>query len=57
MSAKKYHVSLTKAERDELLRLSKSQRHAGSPCRPAGRSHKARDQISEAANREEKVRK
>lgn len=28
MSAKKYHVSLTQAERDELLRLSKSQRHS-----------------------------
>ena len=28
MSAKKYHVSLTEAERDELLRLSKSQRHS-----------------------------
>ena len=27
MSAKKYHVSLTESERDELLRLSKSQRH------------------------------
>ena len=28
MSAKKYHVSLTEAERTELLRLSKSQRHS-----------------------------
>jgi hypothetical protein len=28
MSAKKYHVSLTEAERGELLRLSKSQRHS-----------------------------
>ena len=28
MSAKKYHVSLTEAERDELVRLSKSQRHS-----------------------------
>ena len=28
MSAKKYYVSLTQAERDELLRLSKSQRHS-----------------------------
>ncbi len=28
MSAKKYHVSLTEAERDDLLRLSKSQRHS-----------------------------
>ena len=28
MSAKKYHVSLTQAERNELLRLSKSQRHS-----------------------------
>ncbi len=28
MSAKKYHVSLTEAERSELLRLSKSQRHS-----------------------------
>ena len=28
MSAKKYHVSLTEAEREELLRLSKSQRHS-----------------------------
>jgi hypothetical protein len=28
MSAKKYHVSLTEGERDELLRLSKSQRHS-----------------------------
>ena len=25
MSAKKYHVSLTQSERDELVRLSKSQ--------------------------------
>ena len=28
MSAKKYHVSLTEAERTELVRLSKSQRHS-----------------------------
>ena len=28
MSAKKYHVSLTEAERAELTRLSKSQRHS-----------------------------
>ena len=28
MSAKKYHVSLTQTERDELVRLSKSQRHS-----------------------------
>ena len=28
MSAKKYHVSLTQTEREELLRLSKSQRHS-----------------------------
>lgn len=28
MSAKKYHVSLTEAERDELLRLSKSHRRS-----------------------------
>lgn len=28
MSAKKYHVSLTEAERDELTRLSKSQRRS-----------------------------
>lgn len=28
MSAKKYHVSLTEAERDDLVRLSKSQRHS-----------------------------
>ena len=28
MSAKKYHVSLTEAERDELTRWSKSQRHS-----------------------------
>ena len=28
MSKKKYHVSLTEAERDELTRLSKSQRHS-----------------------------
>ena len=28
MSAKKYHVSLTEAERTELTRLSKSQRHS-----------------------------
>ena len=28
MSAKKYHVSLTQSERDELVRLSKSQRHS-----------------------------
>ena len=28
MSAKKYHVSLTEAERVELTRLSKSQRHS-----------------------------
>ena len=28
MSAKKYHVSLTEADRQELLRLSKSQRHS-----------------------------
>ncbi len=28
MSAKKHHVSLTQTERDELVRLSKSQRHS-----------------------------
>ena len=28
MSAKKYHVSLAEAERNELVRLSKSQRHS-----------------------------
>jgi len=28
MSAKKYHVSLTEAQRTELIRLSKSQRHS-----------------------------
>jgi len=28
MSAKKYHVSLTEAERNDLVRLSKSQRHS-----------------------------
>jgi hypothetical protein len=28
MSSKKYHVSLTEAEREALLRLSKSQRHS-----------------------------
>ena len=28
MSAKKYHVSLTETEREEMLRLSKSQRHS-----------------------------
>ena len=28
MSAKKHHVSLTQSERDELARLSKSQRHS-----------------------------
>ena len=28
MSAKKYHVSLTEAERDDLVRLSKSQRRS-----------------------------
>ena len=28
MSAKKHHVSLTQSERDELVRLSKSQRHS-----------------------------
>ncbi len=28
MSTKKYHVSLTEAEREEMLRLSKSQRHS-----------------------------
>ena len=28
MSVKKHHVSLTEAERNELVRLSKSQRHS-----------------------------
>ena len=28
MSAKKHHVSLTQSDRDELVRLSKSQRHS-----------------------------